>query len=976
MKVLYVEDDSRDSDLLLRKLARESPHIILAVSSTLQEARNFLTAGMSFDAALLDLHLPDGNGLELLVEIREKSLLLPVIVLTGMGDEAVAVAAFKAGADDYLVKRPGYLDRLPLTLEAAVARVCAEKTRKERSISVLYVEHNSVDIDLTRRHLSVYAPHICLEAVYSPGEALSLLHPADGQPEKYDLLLLDYCLPGLSALDVLKVLRQEFNATLPVVLVTGQGDERAAVQALRLGASDYLVKRQDYLLQLPSVLESAFYHAELAREQAALCKSEARFRLMVENAQDIVFCLKLYPERHFEYISPAVSAISGFTPEEHYADFDLLLRAVHPEYRETLNAALGGKAPFDRPLSFPVVSKAGRLLWLEAWGSPTYDQTGRLTALEGVARDVTQRKETEQELLKSREQYKELADSIADMFYALDERLCCTFWNRACEEQTGLTSPQVLGRTIFEIFGENELTQQLAREFRESLAAQTPRNFEFIIPAAAQRRYLCVTAYPMGKKLTVFARDITGKKLAEVALKESETLKSSIIEAIPDVLVRFGRQGQILDIVTDEPDTLRLKNQRYPGVNLPEVLPQDLAAARILFCIEETLETGEVQATEYTLETSTGSRDFEARFKACGPDEAVALIREITDRKRYEEQLKYYSLYDQLTAIYNRAYFEEELQRLSGGREFPVAVISVDLNGLKLINDTIGHEKGDELLKTCASILKQSLRGSDVLARVGGDEFAAILPRTGQQAAADVVARFNENIACFNQEHPEFPLSVSVGLAVADKAEIPLKEILRRADDLMYSDKLMHSKSARSQILTALLTALAEKDYLTEGHAQRLTDLSLKIGELAGLSTKQLSDLALLAQVHDLGKVGIPDHILNKKGKLNDEEWKIMRQHPEKGYRIAMSSPALAPVADLILKHHEKWDGSGYPLGLAGEDIPVECRILAVVDAYDAMTNNRPYSKAKSRDEALEEIKRCKGSQFDPQFAELFISLF
>ncbi|MBT9172203.1 MAG: Cyclic di-GMP phosphodiesterase response regulator RpfG [Syntrophomonadaceae bacterium] len=976
MKVLYVEDDSRDTDLLLRKLARESPHILLALASTLQEARSCLSAGRTFDAVLLDLHLPDGNGLELLAEIREKSLLLPVIVLTGMGDEAVAVAAFKAGANDYLVKRPGYLDWLPQALETAVSRFCAEKSRNERPITVLYVEHNPVDIELTRRHLSVYAPHIHLKAVYSPKEALSLLHPADGQPGKYDLLLLDYCLPGLSALDVLKVLRQEFNSTLPVVLVTGQGDERAAVQALRLGASDYLPKRQDYLLQLPSVLESAFYHTELVREQAALRKSEARFRRMVENAQDIVFCLQLYPKRHFEYISPAVTAISGFTPEEHYLDFDLLLRAVYPEFRETLNAALGGKVSIDRPLSFPIVSKAGRLVWLEVWGLPTYDQAGRLTALEGIARDVTERKEAEQELLQSREQYKKLADSIADMFYALDERLCCTFWNRACEAQTGLTSPQVIGRTIFEIFGENEPAQQLARELRKSLADQTPRNFELIFPAAEQRRYLDVTAYPMGKNLTVFAKDITGKKLAEEALKESETVKSSIIEAIPDVLVRFGRQGQILDLVTDERYRLRLKNHYYPGVNLAEMLPQDLAASRILFCIEETLETNEVQSTEYALETSTGSREFEARFKACGPDEAVAFIREITDRKRYEEQLKYCGLYDQLTAIYNRAYFEEELQRLSGGQEFPVAVISVDLNGLKLINDTMGHEKGDELLKTCACILKQSLRGSDVLARVGGDEFAAILPRTGQQAAADVVARFNENIARFNQEHPEFPLSVSVGLAVADKSETPLKEILRRADDLMYNDKLMHSKSARSQILTALLTALAERDYLTEGHAQRLTDLSQKLGELAGLSAKQLSALALLAQVHDLGKVGIPDHILNKKGKLNDEEWKIMRQHPEKGYRIAMSSPALAPVADLILKHHEKWDGSGYPLGLAGEDIPVECRILAIADAYDAMTNDRPYSNAKSRDEALEEIKRCKGSQFDPKFAELFISLF
>jgi len=172
------------------------------------------------------------------------------------------------------------------------------------------------------------------------------------------------------------------------------------------------------------------------------------------------------------------------------------------------------------------------------------------------------------------------------------------------------------------------------------------------------------------------------------------------------------------------------------------------------------------------------------------------------------------------------------------------------------------------------------------------------------------------------------------------------------------------------------MTALAERDYLTNGHALRLADFCRQVGERVGLSSRQLSDLALLANVHDLGKVGIPDSILFKKGKLSSEEWQVMRLHPEKGYRIAITSPDLSPVADLILKHHERWDGQGYPLGLSGEEIPVECRILAVVDAFDAMTSDRPYSKARKVEEALSEILKCSGTQFDPNLVDIFISLF
>lgn len=354
-------------------------------------------------------------------------------------------------------------------------------------------------------------------------------------------------------------------------------------------------------------------------------------------------------------------------------------------------------------------------------------------------------------------------------------------------------------------------------------------------------------------------------------------------------------------------------------------------------------------------------------FKGIGKD--------VTDRIEYEKNLEFLSLRDQLTGVYNRTYFETELERLNNSRDYPVTIISADLDGLKLVNDTMGHDVGDTLLKNCAAILKKSLRRSDILARVGGDEFSAILPSTDKVKGQKIIRRIRKNTGSYNKSNEEVPMGISVGVATAEDSNTPLKELFKRADDMMYRDKLNRSSRSRSKIVNSLLEALTERDYLTEGHARRLEELCLAVGEKINLSAHQLADLTLLAQIHDLGKVGIPDSILFKPGPLTKEEWEIMRGHPEKGYRIASSSPDLAGVAELILKHHERWDGSGYPLGLKTTAIPVECRILAIVDAYDSMTNKRQYNGVKPADKAVEELKKYAGSQFDPKLVQVFISV-
>lgn len=353
----------------------------------------------------------------------------------------------------------------------------------------------------------------------------------------------------------------------------------------------------------------------------------------------------------------------------------------------------------------------------------------------------------------------------------------------------------------------------------------------------------------------------------------------------------------------------------------------------------------------------------------------VGVVRDVTERLELQKQLEYFSMHDQMTGLYNRNYFEEEIRRLNKTRDYPITMISADVNGLKLVNDSLGHDYGDQLLQAAADVLKDSLRGSDVLARVGGDEFSAILLGTDERVAQKVIRRIKNGVKKFCEDNPNIHLSLSLGSATATDESISFKELFKRADDAMYNEKFTPSTSVRNKILKNLMEVLSEKDYIAEGHARRLGKLCRRMGEKLALSPRQQADLALLAQVHDLGKVGIADSIIFKEGPLTEHEWLIMKQHPEKGHRIAQSSNYLNGVANLILKHHERWDGKGYPLGLKGIEIPLECRILSIVDAYDAITNARIYSPARSRQEAFNEIKTCAGHQFDPDLVACFLEI-
>lgn len=616
--------------------------------------------------------------------------------------------------------------------------------------------------------------------------------------------------------------------------------------------------------------------------------------------------------------------------------------------------------------------------------------------------DITKQKELELELSLSHKQLQSTLDALNKNICVLDQAGTIIsvnerWWRFAVKNEASLESVG-LGINYLNVCSATQGTdRETALRFAEAIKAVVTGaldhyELEYECSSQNEERWFIARINPLSdikdgpRRVVISHEDMTDRKLAAKRLKQSEEKFRTLFETMGQGVVYQGTDGRILLANPAAERILRRTNRE-----LSEMRIEDWRCVRAdgsVFSVEEypailALQTGEkVEGIVMGLTVSSEEQyrwirvDSIPQFKDDGgvPYQVYSTIEDITERKMAEDKLTFITYHDTVTGLHNRAYFEAQLERLDKSGTLPLCIIMADVNGLKVVNDALGHQEGDRLLRKAASILKKSCHSQDLVARWGGDEFTMVLESCDEERVKAVISNIEGECQKGDLRDP-LTLSMAVGYAIRTNPDKSMGEVLRQAEDNMYRHKMVTAKSSRNAIVASLQSALQEKSHETEEHCRNIEKISTSLGKEIGLSDAELTDLSLLALLHDIGKVAIPESILNKTGPLSEEEWEIMKTHTQIGYRIAASTPDLVGIAEYVLSHHERWDGKGYPRGLKGEDIPILSRILFLADTFDAITSDRVYRRAASVKDALIEIKANAGSQFDPHLTEAFIRM-
>jgi diguanylate cyclase (GGDEF)-like protein/PAS domain S-box-containing protein len=475
-------------------------------------------------------------------------------------------------------------------------------------------------------------------------------------------------------------------------------------------------------------------------------------------------------------------------------------------------------------------------------------------------------------------------------------------------------------------------------------------------------------------------QDITEKKQAEQILRESEERFRVIfaqspfgIALVDSISHRISQANKrFLEIIGRTVEELNGLN--WMDITHPDDLENDIK-------LWEVFHKGEISSysinKRYLLADSsyvwTNLTISKVEVENCESQMHIIMLEDITQSKMAEEEILYYSYHDQMTGVYNRRFYEEEIKKLDKEESLPLSIIEGGVNGLKLFNDAFGHSQGDLLLKRVAEIIRSACRPNDIVLRWGGDEFVILLPGMDGEETALLADRIK--VDCAKEVIHDIHISISLGWDVKKDRDQTISEIIKSAEDRMYKNKVVESEGLRGSIIKTMLHTLHAKNSREEKHSRRVSSISQSIGKALQLPVLELNKLKAVGLLHDIGKIGVEDSILDKVDALTQKEFDEIKKHPDIGYRILNSSTDMKELAEITLSHHERWDGKGYPKGLRGAEIPVLSRIISIADSYDAMTSDRPYRKALTKGETVRQIFENSGTQFDEQIAKVFIEV-
>jgi diguanylate cyclase (GGDEF)-like protein/putative nucleotidyltransferase with HDIG domain len=470
-------------------------------------------------------------------------------------------------------------------------------------------------------------------------------------------------------------------------------------------------------------------------------------------------------------------------------------------------------------------------------------------------------------------------------------------------------------------------------------------------------------------------RDVTEFNKANKKLKERERQYRLLTEMMPLGIVHYEIINdpyekkidfKVLGVNKVFEQLVEKNNSELIGKNIWDIFPKTEKYWIDFF--EEIALTGKTNI----LENYSVSIDKYIKITAykIESNKIAVIMEDVSEDMKKQKEIIYMSYHDSLTGLYNRRYYEDNLVKLNIPENYPLTLVMSDINGLKLINDAFGHKAGDELLVSAAKIISNCCRECDLIARIGGDEFVIVMPNTDGEEAEKIIKKINEEAKKIKVKSIE--LSISFGFESKTEIYKKISEVYKSAEDLMYREKLLVRPSMRSEAIETILNTLNEKDKSSEVHSRVVSNISEKIAMAFGMDRLEANEVKTAGLLHDIGKIIIPISIILKEGKLTSEEYNLIKEHPEIGFRILNSTHDMKNIADIVLNHHERWDGLGYPRGIKNNQIPLQSRIIAIADAFDAMTSKRTYREVFTHEQALGEIIKYAGTQFDPELSQIF----
>lgn len=619
-----------------------------------------------------------------------------------------------------------------------------------------------------------------------------------------------------------------------------------------------------------------------------------------------------------------------------------------------------------------------------------YDTDGQVKGVLSSGEDITEMKKTHEKLKENERRFRNLFEKAPFGYQSLDSNGCFLEVNQKWLEIFGFKKEEVIGKSFgdFLITDHQHKFKQRFNFFKRNGSIHS----EFMMLTKEGKQILVGfdgnVAYKENHEFQqthCTVSDITEINIANNKLKESElryrelvnNLDAGIIVHAPDTsIISFNKRAEeILGLAYDELVGQKDKSTNFQFINSNhDKLPITLYPIKIIVENKQRLKNyilgiKHMHDEKIIWVSVNGVPIFNDDESI---KEVVISFTDISMEKAKQDEVSYLSNHDYLTNIYNRRFFTESYHRLNHKENYPLGVMMIDVNGLKIINDAYGHNIGDLVLKNVANILNKSSRNEDIVCRIGGDEFAILLPNIQKNQLDDIKEKIKNNAK--DIEVRNIVLSLAIGYEIKNEIiDDNMDKILKSAENNMYRHKLTEGVSMRNNAIKAILKTLTDKYTEERIHSKKVSQLCKKMGEVLKLKEEDIKELEQAGMYHDIGKISIPDAILNKPGRLTKEEFEVIKTHPEISYQILRAADEYSDLAIHALHHHERWDGKGYPSGKKGLEIPMFSRIICIIDAYEAMTADRVYKDKMSKDEAVKEIIRCSGSQFDERLARIFV---